>query len=294
MNRKLIRPVTIASICGAIPDKDALLRLVTQTAKQRPDLILLPEERSETAPVALDDPSIRRMQQIAREYGVYILHTAILANPGRGATNSALMIDRHGEIIGRYDKIRLYWNEHFLEPGALRQPVIDCDFGTVGVAICFDANFPEVWQSAAEQGAELMLFPSAYGAGAQLQAHALNHHYPIVSSTRSGHCMVYDIDGQRIANNHMDRKFGPYVQWVTLDLDRCIFHHNFNLNKLNDLLAQQPARIELEMLLSAEEWFVVRSAMEGVSARETCREAGMEELRAYKQRSREAIEALRS
>ena len=56
---------------------------------------------------------------------------------------------------------------------------MDCDFGKLAILICFDANFPSVWDEAARQGAELVIWPSAYGAGTQLAAHALNHHCPI-------------------------------------------------------------------------------------------------------------------
>jgi len=44
----------------------------------------------------------------------------------------------------------------------------------------------------------------------------------------------------------------------------------------------------------AEQWVIVRAAQEGASARAVCAQAGMEELRAYKRRSRSAIDALRA
>ena len=136
-----------------------------------------------------------------------------------------------------------------------------------------------------------MVWSSAYGAGRQLQAHALNHHYPIVTSTLSGNCMVFDINGQRLIDVHCDQ---PFVQWVTLDLDRCIFHENFNTEKLNELLSQPSPSVGVEEHWTEEQWIIVRSAKEGVSAREVCRQAGLEELRDYKRRSRAAIDAIRS
>lgn len=295
MNRKPIRPVTVASVCGPNGTPEEILALAKTAAAQQPDLILLHEcwaDTDESSGMAM----LPRLRALAAEYGTYIVHPLRLADKGR-TYNSALVIDRRGEITGRYDKAYPYWDEILSEeradgifPGALRQPVMDCDFGKIAVMICFDANFPQVWANAAEQGAELVLWPSAYGAGMQLAAHALNYHYPIVTATSSGHCTVFDLDGERTVNVHHDR---PFVQWVTLDLDRCIFHENFNTEKLQQLLAEKPPRLEVEKHLPAEQWIIVRSAMEGVSAKTVCKNAGMEELRAYKTRSLKQIDAIR-
>jgi len=102
--------------------------------------------------------------------------------------------------------------------------------------------------------------------------------------------MVFDINGERVVDVHGE---GHFTQWVTLDLDRCIFHENFNEEKLGALLEETPRRVEVEKHMTREQWIIVRSAQPGVSAREACAKAGMEELRAYKQRSRAAIDALR-
>jgi predicted amidohydrolase len=290
MNKNAVRPVTIASICGSGGNTPEFLRLVDQAAAGRPDLIVLPENWQDVYE-SIDSAIIMRLRGIARENSTYILHPTQLKNPDGTATNTALLIDREGDIAGRYDKIYPYWPElETIAPGALHQPIISCDFGRLAVFICFDANFPDIWADAALQGAELVVWPSAYGAGHQLQAHAYNHHYPIVTSTLAGYCMAFDIDGEQIINVRSDRRF---VQWLTLDLDRCIFHQNFNEDKLAQLLDEQPPRIEVEKRWPAEEWIVVRSAQEGVSAREVCRQAGMEELRAYKRRSREFIDGAR-
>ena len=117
-----------------------------------------------------------------------------------------MLIDRGGEIAGRYDKLYPYWSEFEPDERGLAcvpgrgDGVFDCDFGRIAIRICFDANFSNIWADAAERGAEQVLWSSAYGAGTQLMAHALNHHFPIVTSTLSGHCMAFDIDGERIVN----------------------------------------------------------------------------------------------
>lgn len=290
MNKHPVRPVSIASICGPSGHAARFFQLIEQAAADYPDLILLPEFW-EDVQEPVDSPTIRRLRAIAKANRCHILHPTILKGDEGRLTNTALLIGRGGEIIGRYDKIYPYWSElDIVSPGKRRQPLIRCDFGMVAVFTCFDANFPDIWEEAALQGAELVLFPSAYGARSQLRAHALNHHYPIVSATLAGYCTAVDIDGTEMLHVKGD---SPFIQWVHLDLDRCIFHENFNEDKLSRLLAEALPQVEVEKRLPAEEWIIVRSAREGVSAREACRSAGMEELRAYKQRSRSRIDDMR-
>ena len=90
----------------------------------------------------------------------------------------------------------------------------------VGMAICFDCRFPEVWQRLADNNAQLVLFSSAYSGGRSLEAYATLHHYYIVSSIRNGECQAFDITGEQLLN---ERKV---VSRITLDLDRRIFHDN--------------------------------------------------------------------
>jgi Carbon-nitrogen hydrolase len=168
--------------------------------------------------------------------------------------------------------------------------VYHADFGAVGFATCFDANFPEVWRRLADQGAELVIWPSEYSAGVSLQAHAINHHYYIVSSTQTVDCFVYDLTGQQLLYN---QGIDFNISRITLDLDRGIYHENFNLEKRDKLLREHPHDVVQDQWLKREQWFVLKAIRPGVSARQLAREYGLEELRHYIQRSRLAIDKLR-
>jgi hypothetical protein len=159
------------------------------------------------------------------------------------------------------------------------------------MAICFDVNFPEVWARLATQGAELVIWPSAYSAGTTLQAHALMHHYYIVTATQTRDCIVYDITGAELMYRQGE---DIQVSRITLDLDRGIYHENFNMAKRDRLLAERGNDVMLEQHLEREQWFVLKARRPGVSSRELARQYGLEELNDYVSRSRAAIDALRA
>jgi Carbon-nitrogen hydrolase len=159
------------------------------------------------------------------------------------------------------------------------------------MAICYDANFPEVWQELRDKGAEIVFWSSAYSAGTQLQAYALLHHYYIVTSTQTRDCQVYDITGERI----LDENSGDItIARITLDLDRGIYHENFNMEKLEKLLKAHGEEVEKEVSMPREQWFVLRAKKPGISARELAKKFGMEELTDYQDRSRREIDKKRS
>ncbi|HZJ58400.1 MAG TPA: hypothetical protein VFD89_09235 [Clostridia bacterium] len=158
------------------------------------------------------------------------------------------------------------------------------------MAICFDANFPEVWKRLSDQGAELVIWVSAYSAGTSLLAHALNHNYYIVSSTLVGDCIVYDISGKELL---YEKSPEINISRVTLDLDRGIYHENYNLEKRDKLIEDYEGAIEQDFHMEREEWFVLRAIKPGISARDTAKKYGMTELRDYRNLSRKRIDEMR-
>lgn len=293
---KIGRPVRIVSI-GFAPRQqtfDNVIRLVEQEAAKGVDVVLLPEtwRSQDHTPETLEGPTVTTLRRLAQKYNTYIV-CPIDRQDGELRLNTAVLIDRKGEIGCLYDKVYPYWSEYALNPSVnvgSHVPVYEADFGKVGMAICFDVNFPEVWQRLADQGAELVLWPSAYSAGRSLQAHAINHHYYIVTSTYTPDCIVYDINGEEIV---YEKGEGVNITHVTLDLDRGIYHQNFNTDKMEKLLAERSDDVELEQWLQREQWYVLRAKRPGVSLRALAREYGMEELRDYLSRSRRQIDEMR-
>ena len=290
------RPVRIVSI-GFAPktqEFDRIIRLVEQEAAQRPDIIILPETwRSQNnKPETLEGQIVTTLSEVARRYNTYII-CPFDRQAGSLRFNTAVLLDRQGRFAAIYDKVYPYWSEYDLEPPVnigIQVPVAQTDFGCVGMAICFDVNFPEVWQRLADQGAEVVLWPSAYSAGRSLQAHAINHHFYIVTATYMPDCAVYDINGDEI---FYEKGEEINVSHVTIDLDRGIYHENFNVDKLKKLLAERGDDVEVEQWLEREQWFVLKARRPGVSARGLARHYGLEELRSYLSRSRREIDIMR-
>ena len=297
-SRKVGRPVRVVSFSFR-PDKplDQILKLVDREGAKGADLIVLPETwrgQNDQSGEAIDGPTNKTLMKLARKHQTYIVSPIDAMCDDKRRCNTAVVIDRKGKIAGTYDKVFPYWSEYRhkvpVQPGR-NASVIETDFGKLGIAICFDVNFPEVWQELADRGAELVVWPSAYSAGRHLQAYTLLHHYYIVTATYHGDCQVYDITGERILD---ERSEGINISRITLDLDRGIYHRNFNGEKLTKLLAAHGDEIAKVKNFDREAWYVLQATKPGVSARALAKQYGMEELRDYIHRSRREIDKMRA
>lgn len=288
------RTVRIVSLCFQNESLSIIESIIDKEGSKGTDIIILPETwRGQKKPEALDGETISALARLAEKHKTYIL-SPIDRKDGDIRLNSAVLIDRKGTVAGVYDKVYPYWSEFDLnppvKPGINGNMVYDTDFGRIGMAICFDSNFPEIWQALKEKGAEIVFWSSAYSAGSQLQAYALIHHYYIVSSTYSKDCQVYDITGQKILDKISD---DITVARIELDLDRRIYHYDFNTSRLDKLLKDHGSEIEKEISLSREEWFVLKAKKPGVSVRSLAGQYGLEELCDYQNRSRREINKMR-
>jgi predicted amidohydrolase len=269
------RPVRVASI-GFRPGMslETIAALVDKEGARGADIIALPETcRGLNAHSGedLDGPTVSAMAQLARKHKTYVVCPIDRRTAGR-RFNSAVLLDRAGRVV------RVYTT----------------DFGRVGLAICFDVNWAPLWQHLSDQGAELVIWPSAYSAGRSLESRAIDYNYYIVSSTWVPDCLVYDIDGELLVHDHGNQGKDTNVTRVVLDLDRCIFHQDLNRGqKLDKLLSERGDDVEQEKWLPMEGWFVLRAKRPGVRAREIARQYGLEELRPYINRSRREIDKCR-
>ena len=298
---KIGRPVRVVSI-GFTQDRplEQIAALVDSEGARGTDLIALPETfrgQNETSQESLDGPTITAIARLAKKHRTYIVCPIDRKEGGR-RFNSAVLLDRNGEVVGTYNKLYPVWMDECMKNPGVHPghgvTVCQTDFGRVGMAICFDVNWNALWEQMANQGANLVIWPSAYSAGRSLQAQAINYNYYIVSATWVPDCLVFDIDGDRLVYDHNNRGNGTNVTRITLDLDRCIFHQDRNLPEKRDKLVKEHAdEVEQEKWLPMEGWFILRAKRPGVSARELARQYGLEELRPYLNRSQCEIDKCR-
>lgn len=274
---------------------DDVTHLINSAVTRRCDVVALPETwagQGEGTQETLNGPIIARMADLAHSHHTYIV-CPIDRREGDHRFNSSVLLDRRGQVAGCYDKAYPYWSEFDINPPVQPGgdiPVFETDFGRLGLAICFDVNFPVVWQRLADQGAEVVIWSSAYSAGTSLQAYALLHHYYMVTSTLVSDCLAYDITGQQLYYRHRP---GVNVSRIVLNLDRGIYHENFNLAKREHLLSEHGEDVAKEHALAREQWFVLKARKPGINARALAREYGLEELRDYINRSRIEVDSKR-
>lgn len=113
-----------------------------------------------------DGPSLTTIRDIAARLGVNIV-APIFERDGPGRTfDTAFLVDRRGELVGRYRKVHPAATESLEKlyfRAGLEFPVWEIEGWKVGIAICYDAMFPESARALAVAGAELLVFPFAGG-----------------------------------------------------------------------------------------------------------------------------------
>jgi predicted amidohydrolase len=114
------------------------------------------------------------LSDTARELKMWILGGTIVlrGDSDRRVANSSLLIDADGERVARYDKIHLfdvtipgreeqYRESTHVSPG--RETVIaDTPVGKLGLSVCYDMRFPELYRELVSQGAEWLAMPAAF------------------------------------------------------------------------------------------------------------------------------------
>jgi predicted amidohydrolase len=155
-------------------------RLVAQAAGQGAELVALPEYwpimgMSDVDKVALAEepgsgPIQDCMAELAREHGIWLVGgTLPIVSPSAGKVlNTTLVYDPQGVSMSRYDKIHLfgfnkgsesYDEARTIVPGE-SVGVFDAPFGRVGLSVCYDLRFPELYRAMGE--CALIIVPAAF------------------------------------------------------------------------------------------------------------------------------------
>jgi predicted amidohydrolase len=208
---------------------------VRQAAGRGARVVALPEvfiwrgekKREREFAETIPGPSSTALAELARELGIYLLAGSILeAIPvSEKAYNTSLLFDPSGQIVASYRKIHLFdvdlANGTSLRESATREygegvVVARTELCSMGLSICYDLRFPELYRSLMIKSAEIIFVPSAFTAftgqahwEALLRARAIENQVYVIApdqfgkSAKSfethGHSMIVDPWGKILA-----------------------------------------------------------------------------------------------
>ena len=191
-----------------------------------------------------DDPVLATMRAAAREAGLWVhLGSLALSDPASGKRrNRGFLIDAQGEIRARYDKIHLFdvdlpggesWRESSSYVGGDRAVMARTPWGNLGLTICYDLRFPDLYRALSNAGADIISVPAAFTVPSGeahwhvlLRARAIESSAFIVAAAQVGlhedgrrtygHSLVVDPWGTVL----LDAGTEPGLYWAELPLDR--------------------------------------------------------------------------
>ncbi len=155
-------------------------RLIANAAEKGARLVVLPEffaimgmtelDKLKVAEPVGSGPIQQFLSDTARQHKIWLVGGSIplVANTPDKVMNSCLVFDEHGVQVARYDKIHLFnlelGNENYNEAKTIEAGnqvvVVDSPFGRIGLAICYDLRFPELFR--AMKNIDIIVLPSAF------------------------------------------------------------------------------------------------------------------------------------
>jgi nitrilase len=203
-------------------------KLIAEAAKAGAKLVALPEnfalmgdhesDKVKAKEVDGSGPIQNFLAAAAKKYAVWIVGGTIpIAGVSDNKVRAACLVyNDEGERAARYDKVHLFdvnvpgTNEVYresdsIEPGSEPQ-VVDTPFGKIGLAVCYDLRFPEIFRKMAKQGVEILVVPSAFTAetGAAhweilLRARAVENLCYVIAPNQGG----FHLNGRRTFGHSM-------------------------------------------------------------------------------------------
>ncbi len=184
--------VAIAQLVTSVNKEENLQKAKEYVSKAKTagaDFVLFPEmymafvkPSTGTQPVdvaePLDGPFVQGLAAAAREHQIYVLCGMYETVPGdeKRAYNTTVFLDRNGNLKHRYRKTHLYdafsvKESDTIVPGSEPYQVIETEFGTIGMMVCYEVRFPEISRQLALQGADFLFIPAGWFVGAMKEEH---------------------------------------------------------------------------------------------------------------------------
>lgn len=270
--RKKVAAVQLASGSNVSANLLEAERLAEAAAKQGADLVVLPENFAFIGRTCGDANALREqpghgplqsfLSQLAKRLGVWIVGGTVPLEAEHAAKWRAActVYDERGRQIARYDKQHLFdvnlveSNEQFIESESIepgdRVVVIDSPVGRLGISVCYDLRFPELYRAMADRGVEVITLPAAFTEitgrahwETLVRARAIENlsyliaaaqgGFHVASRQTYGHSMIVDPWGTKLAekergNGFVIAEIDPDFQYTTRRNFPCLDHRRLH------------------------------------------------------------------
>jgi nitrilase len=270
--RKKVAAVQLASGSNVSANLLETERLTDAAARQGADLVVLPENFAFIGRNCSDANSLREhpgngplqsfLSQLARRLGIWIVGGTIpLEGEDAAKWRAACTVyDQDGRQVARYDKQHLFdvnlveSNERFIESESIepgdRVSVIDSPVGRLGISVCYDLRFPEIYRAMVDRGVEVIALPAAFTAitgrahwETLVRARAIENLSYVIASAQGGfhiasretygHSMIVDPWGTKLAEQERGNGFAiaeidPEFQYTTRRNFPCLDHRRLH------------------------------------------------------------------
>ena len=181
--KPIIAVIQMCSSSNVDENLNTVEKLINEAVKHHAKMVVLPEMFAVMGEKASDKVDVKevlgegKIQRFlsaqAREHNIWIVGGTIpIAGDDKNKIRAACLVyNNEGKMVGRYDKIHLfdvslseketYKESETTEPGD-QIVVIDTPFGKLGLAVCYDIRFPELFRALFDKGAEMIALPAAF------------------------------------------------------------------------------------------------------------------------------------
>lgn len=190
---------------------------IIQASEEGIDLVAFPEtfiyvgkdhKEKHKAAQTLDGQVIQTFQELASKYGLSILLGSLYEKTPEDDErlyNTSVLINRQGELNGVYRKIHMcdaptlgYNESDGIKPGNI-PVVVDHEIGKMGLTICYDLRFPELYRNLTARGAEIIFVPAAFF------LYTGKHHWLPLLTARAIENQVYIVAPNQWGEHHEGR-----------------------------------------------------------------------------------------
>jgi len=222
-----VAAVQMASGPNVQANLDEAAKLIDNAISLQAQLVVLPEnfalmamneiDRVQHAEVHGDGPIQRFLSEQAKKHNIWLVGGTIPLQSTQAGKSlaSCLLFNDQGDEVACYNKIHMFdvllqdnesYNESMTTEAGDAHVVVDTPFGRLGLAICYDLRFPELFRSMVNDGMDICVLPSAFTAQTGkahweplIRARAIENQCYIIASAQGG----YHINGRETHGDSM-------------------------------------------------------------------------------------------